>query len=404
MSHADQAMRAPTIVVGVTGGIAAYKAVTLVRELVRGGADVTVIPTASALKFVGLPTWEAISRNQVHTGLFDGVAEVRHVAFGQGADLVVIAPATAHALAQLAGGFAGDLLGTTVLASRAPLLVAPAMHSEMWENAAVRHNVATLVDRGVHVVGPVAGELTGGDSGIGRMAEPDDIAHRAFGLLRSRAWEGRKVLISAGGTREALDPVRFIGNRSTGAMGVAIARAALQQGATVTLVHAHLEVALPSGVLSVPAGTAAEMRDAMVSHATDADVIIMAAAVADWVPERVSRSKLSKRDIGETWAPVLVRAPDILAELGSLKTAGQVLVGFAAETATDPSEGETSARQKLSSKKVDVILLNRVGDEVGFGDVETAVTIFSDASPQSLLIEGTKTSIADRLLEVLQDR
>lgn len=404
MQHADQAMKTPSIVVGVTGGIAAYKAVTLVRELVRGGANVTVIPTASALKFVGLPTWEAISRNEVHTGLFDGVAEVRHVALGQRADLIIIAPATAHALAQLAGGFAGDLLGTTVLASKAPLLVAPAMHTEMWENPAVAHNVVTLVERGVHVIGPAAGELTGGDTGVGRMAEPEEIAARAFGLLRPQSWAGRKVLVSAGGTREALDPVRFIGNRSSGAMGVAIARAALHRGAEVTLVHAHLDVPVPSGVVSVPAGTAASMREALLAEAPEADVIIMAAAVADWVPEQVAASKISKRDLGETWAPALVRAPDILAELGATKRSNQVLVGFAAETASDPAEREKNARVKLASKKADVILLNEVGDEVGFGDVETAVTIFSNASPQSLLVEGTKTSIADRLLEVLQDR
>lgn len=404
MSHADQAVRPPSIVVGVTGGIAAYKAVTLVRELVRGGADVTVIPTASALKFVGLPTWEAISRNQVHTGLFDGVAEVRHVAVGQGADLVIIAPATAHALAQLAGGFAGDLLGTTVLASKAPVLVAPAMHTEMWENPAVQANVETLSKRGVHLVGPVSGELTGGDTGVGRMAEPDEIAARAFGLLRPQTWVGRKVLISAGGTREALDPVRYIGNRSSGAMGVAIARAALQRGATVTLVHANLEVPVPSGVATVAVGSVQEMRVAMLAHAPEAEVIVMAAAVADWVPERVSSSKISKRDVGEVWAPVLVRAPDILAELGQLKRSDQTLVGFAAETSPEVSDREKSARDKLVSKNADFILLNRVGDEVGFGNVETAVTIFSHASPQSLLVEGTKTSIADRLLEVLQDR
>ena len=404
MSHADQAIKPPSIVVGVTGGIAAYKAVTLVRELVRGGADVTVIPTTSALRFVGLPTWEAISRNEVHTGLFDGVAEVRHVALGQRADLMIIAPATAHALAQLAGGFARDLLGTTVLASRAPLLVAPAMHTEMWENPAVAHNVRTLEDRGVHIVGPVAGELTGGDTGVGRMAEPEEIARRAFGLVGPQSWAGRRVLISAGGTREALDPVRFIGNRSTGAMGVSIARAALHQGATVTLVHANLEIPVPPGVVGIPAGAAASMREAMLAHAPQADVIIMAAAVADWVPEQVATTKISKRDLGETWAPALVRAPDILAELGATKRTDQVLVGFAAETASDPAERENNAREKLASKNADVILLNKVGNEVGFGNVETAVTIFSNASPQSLLVEGTKTSIADRLLEVLQDR
>jgi phosphopantothenoylcysteine decarboxylase/phosphopantothenate--cysteine ligase len=404
MADADQAAIAPSIVVGVTGGIAAYKAVTLVRELVRRGADVTVIPTASALRFVGVPTWEAISRNPVHPGLFDGVAEVRHVSLGQRADLVIIAPATAHALAQLAGGFAADLLGTTVLASKAPLLVAPAMHTEMWDNPAVQHNVATLTDRGVHLIGPITGELTGGDSGVGRMAEPVDIAERAFGLLGDQSWSGRRVLISAGGTREAIDPVRFIGNRSTGVMGVALARAAIQRGASVTLVHAHLEVPLPVGVVSVSAGTAAQMRDAMVSRAPDSDVIIMAAAVADWVPETVSDTKIAKRDIGETWAPVLVRAPDILAELGAVKGPGQLLVGFAAETASKASEREASARAKLASKNADVILLNTVGEAVGFGDVETAVTIVFNASPQSLLVEGTKTSIAERLVEALQDR
>ncbi len=404
MAHADQARNPPVIVVGVTGGIAAYKAVTLVRELVRRGADVTVIPTASALRFVGVPTWEAISRNPVHPGLFDGVAEVRHVALGQRADLVVIAPATAHALAQLAGGFAADLLGTTVLASKAPLLVAPAMHTEMWDNPAVQHNVATLSDRGVHLIGPITGELTGGDSGVGRMAEPIDIAERAFGLLGDQSWSGRRVLISAGGTREAIDPVRFIGNRSTGVMGVALARAAIQCGASVTLVHAHLEVPLPAGVVGISAGTAAQMRDAMVSHAPDSDVIIMAAAVADWVPETVADTKIAKREIGETWAPVLVRAPDILAELGAVKGPGQLLVGFAAEAASKASEREASARAKLASKNADVILLNTVGEAVGFGDVETAVTMFFNASPQSLLFEGTKTSIAERLVEALQER
>lgn len=404
MSHAEQAIRPPSIVVGVTGGIAAYKAVTLVRELVRRGADVTVIPTMSALKFVGLPTWEAVSRNPVHTGLFDGVAEVRHVALGQRADVVIIAPATAHALAQLAGGFAGDLLGTTVLATAAPILVAPAMHTEMWENQAVQSNVHTLISRGVHVIGPVSGELTGGDSGVGRMAEPEDIAEEAFALLRTQSWQGRKVLVSAGGTREPLDPVRFIGNKSSGTMGVAIARAALQRGASVTLVYAHLEVPVPAGVTAIPADTARAMREAMVAHSADADVIIMAAAVADWVPENVSEMKISKRDVGESWAPVLVRAPDILAELGALKRPGQTLVGFAAETAEEPSDREAHARAKLEAKNADMILLNRVGEHVGFGNVETAVTIFSHASPQSLLVEGTKTSIADRLLEVLQDR
>jgi phosphopantothenoylcysteine decarboxylase/phosphopantothenate--cysteine ligase len=274
----------------------------------------------------------------------------------------------------------------------------------MWDNAAVQANVATLLERGVHMVGPVSGELTGGDQGVGRMADPVDIAEMAYRLLGTGTWSGRSVLISAGGTREPLDPVRFIGNNSSGSMGVAIARAALARGARVVLVHAHLEVALPAGVISVPVGTGAQMREAMHHHSESADVVVMAAAVADWVPELASDHKVSKSEVGERWSPSLVRAPDILSELGDAKRPGQILVGFAAETDDDEATREAHALQKLESKKADVILLNRVGDGVGFGDVETAVTIFSNASPQSLLVEGTKTSIADRLLEVLQDR
>lgn len=395
---------APSIIVGVTGGIAAYKAVTLVRELVRSGARVTVIPTASALRFVGLPTWEAISRNPVPTGLFEGVAEVRHVALGQGADLVIVAPATAHALAGFAGGFAGDLLGTTLLATTAPVLLAPAMHTEMWENAAVQANMTLLVERGFHVVGPDSGALTGSDVGAGRMAEPQEIARRATELLRGSVWAGKKVLISAGGTREALDPVRFLGNRSTGEMGVSLARQALRMGADVTLVHAHLEVAIPRGVTAIAAGTAEVMREVMLEHAPGCDVVIMAAAVADWRPAEVSQQKLSTEASGETWAPVFVRTPDIVSEIGHSKSPHQLIVGFAAETAESPSEREARALAKLAAKKVDVLVLNAVGNEIGFGLVDTAVTLFFAASPQSLSFDGSKISVAERLLEALQDR
>jgi phosphopantothenoylcysteine decarboxylase/phosphopantothenate--cysteine ligase len=355
---------------------------------------------------VGRPTWEAISRNEVPVDLFDGVAEVRHVALGQQADIVIVAPATAHTLAQMAGGFAGDLLGTTLLASTAPVLIAPAMHTEMWEHPAVQDNVRVLLGRGVHMVGPEAGELTGGDVGLGRMAEPLDIAEKAFSLLGggAGAWRGKTVVISAGGTREALDPVRFMGNRSTGEMGVALARAWHRQGATVTLVAAHLEVPVPGGVSLVHAETASAMREALLRLSNEADVLVMAAAVADWVPVHTEDEKISKDSQGEQWAPLLQRAPDILAELGGLKKPGQLLVGFAAETDSDPAMREQNARRKLENKKADVIVLNRVGEQVGFGPVETAVTLFFHASPQSLSVEGTKSSIAERITEVLLDR
>jgi len=394
----------PRIVVGVTGGIAAYKAVSLVRALVKRGADVTVIPTESALKFVGRPTWEAISRNPVATELFDDVATVRHVSLGQEADLIVIAPATAHSIASLAAGLAGDLLGTTVLASRAPLLIAPAMHTEMWDHASVRANIDILVSRGVHILGPATGELTGGDVGAGRMVEADEIAQAAWALLAPQNLAGKTVLISAGGTREALDPVRFLGNRSTGEMGVELARAAQARGAKVVLVAANLEVSTPAGVEVLPAPTAAAMRDVMVRRAPGADVIFLAAAVADWVPEAPSVHKLSKKDMGDTFSPTLVRAPDIASELGAIKRADQLLVGFAAETMKDPAEREISARKKLGAKNLDAVAVNEVGEQVGFGNVETTLTLFTSASPQSWSVTGKKNSVAGRLMDALLDR
>lgn len=390
------------VIVGVSGGIAAYKAVSVVREFVMRGADVTVIPTASALKFVGLPTWEAISRNPVPVDLFEGVAEVRHVALGQKADLVVLAPATAHTLASVAGGFAGDLLGTTILASTAPLVIAPAMHSEMWENPAVRTNVETLRSRGATFVGPDSGALTGSDRGVGRMAEPGAIVDVALAAVTPQSLLGRKVLISAGGTREPLDPVRFLGNRSSGTMGVALARQAQLRGADVTLVHAHLEVDLPSGVRCVGASTAEAMMTAMLSAQPGSDIVLMAAAVADWQAAEISEQKLVKVEGQDEWQPQLRRTPDILRALGDAKTEGQLLVGFAAETDLDFEARGVSALSKLQQKRCDAIVLNQVGDGVGFGEVETVVTLIT-ASPQSLTFEGTKSSVAGRLLDALPE-
>lgn len=390
------------VVVGVSGGIAAYKAVAVVREFVLRGADVTVIPTASALRFVGLPTWEAISRNPVPVDLFDGVAEVRHVALGQQADLIVVAPATAHTVASLAGGFAGDLLGTTVLASRAPVVIAPAMHTEMWENAAVTSNIDILRARGVIIVGPESGALTGEDTGVGRMSEPRTIVEAAFAAVAPQTLQGRRVLISAGGTREPVDPVRYLGNRSTGAMGVALAEQALARGAEVTVVHAHLEVALPRGVKSIAVSTSEEMRGALLAEQPTSHLILMAAAVADWRSVEPSDHKIRKGDHPEHWEPRLERTPDILGELVEAKSPGQVVVGFAAETDTDPQVRESAAREKLVSKQSDAIVLNLVGDRVGFGEVETEVTLIT-ASPQSLTFEGTKSSVAGRLLDALPE-
>ena len=401
---APTASSTPRIVVGVTGGIAAYKAVSLVRGLVKRGATVTVIPTESALRFVGRPTWEAVSRNPVATELFDDVATVRHVSLGQQADLIIIAPATAHSIASLASGLAGDLLGTTVLASQAPVLLAPAMHTEMWEHASVQANIDTLISRGVHVLGPASGELTGGDIGAGRMVEPEDIAEAAWALFVPQTLLGKTVLISAGGTREPLDPVRFLGNRSTGEMGVELARAAQVRGAEVVLVAAHLEVSAPSGVEVVTAATAEVMRQEMVDNAPRADVIILAAAVADWVAEAPSVQKISKKQVGATFSPTFVQAPDIAAQLGAMKRPDQLVVGFAAETSDDSGKREAAARAKLDAKNLDAVVVNQVGEQVGFGNVVTTLTLFTSASPQSWSVTGKKHSVAGQLLDALLDR
>ncbi len=307
------------VVVGITGGIAAYKAVGVVRGLVLLGHDVHVVPTEAALRFVGKPTLEAVSRNPVTSDLYDGVSEVRHVALGQKADLIVVAPATAHTLATMALGLSDDLLGTTILASRAPLVVAPAMHTEMWQHPATQANAALLRSRGATLVGPTSGRLTGTDSGPGRMAEVEDVIAAALAAVRpgGRDLAGRRVVVSAGGTREPLDPVRFLGNRSSGRQGVALAVAARDRGADVVLVAAHLEVPSPAGVRVVPVSTALEMSDAMASEADDADVVIMAAAVADYRPVAVSAGKIKKEEAGDALSVELVRNPDILQRLAS---------------------------------------------------------------------------------------
>ncbi|WP_439565479.1 bifunctional phosphopantothenoylcysteine decarboxylase/phosphopantothenate--cysteine ligase CoaBC [Microcella sp.] len=390
-----------TVVLGITGGIAAYKAVGVARAFVVAGHDVHVVATEGALKFVGRPTLEAISRNPVHTDLYEGVAEVRHVALGQRADLVVIAPATAHTIASLATGLAGDLLGTTVLASSAPLVIAPAMHTEMWEHPATVANIATLRSRGVTIVGPDSGRLTGTDVGPGRMSEPEEIAAAALAVVGPRDLVGRRILISAGGTREPLDPVRFLGNRSSGRQGAALARAALARGAAVTLVAAHLEVDAPAAATLVEVGTAAELDAAMREHAVNADIIIMSAAVADFRPVAIAEGKIKKDAVGETLTLSLERTPDVLAGLASSRRPGQRIVGFAAETEPDDARLLQIGAEKAARKGVDLLVVNRVGWAEGFGSATNTVIVLDGAGNVVARAAGDKASVAHRILDLL---
>ena len=407
-------MKTPrTIVVGITGGIAAYKAVNIVRAFVLNGDSVHVVATPAALRFVGKPTLEAISRNPVHTDLYEGVAEVRHVAIGQGAALIVVAPATANSIAKLAAGLADDLLGNTILASTAPLVIAPAMHTEMWNNPATVANVAVLRSRGITIVGPGVGRLTGTDSGAGRMEEPDTIVAVALAVL-DRAMPageaaasavadlaGRRVLISAGGTREPLDPVRFLGNRSSGKQGVALAQAALARGALVTLVAANLEVAVPTSITTVLVGSALEMHEAMTRAAGTADVIIMAAAVADYRPRSVQVGKIKKEDVGDTLTLELVKNPDILAELSTASRPGQLIIGFAAETETDADRLLALGRDKITRKGCDYLVVNRVGQDAGFGTERNTVTVLDRHGVIVNEVSGSKMSVANCILDLI---
>jgi phosphopantothenoylcysteine decarboxylase / phosphopantothenate---cysteine ligase len=390
-----------TVVVGITGGIAAYKAVGVARGFVAAGHDVHIVATDGALRFVGRPTLEAISRNPVHTDLYEGVAEVRHVALGQRADLIVIAPATAHTMASLAAGLAGDLLGTTVLASEAPVVIAPAMHTEMWLNAATQANAATLRSRGVLIVGPATGRLTGDDSGPGRMAEPDEIVRAALDAVRPHDLAGLRVLVSAGGTREPVDPVRYLGNRSSGRQGVAIAEAARSRGAEVVLVAAHLEVPPPAGVRVVDAGTAADMLAAMLAEQPAADVIVMAAAVADFRPATPSAIKVKKHIGAVPPELVLERTVDVLATLAESRHEGQRIIGFAAETVDDEAELIRLASEKAARKGADAIVANRVGDGRVFGQATNDVIIVDAAGTVIARAADDKMSVAHRILDAL---
>ncbi|MGO1497145.1 bifunctional phosphopantothenoylcysteine decarboxylase/phosphopantothenate--cysteine ligase CoaBC [Agrococcus casei] len=386
------------VVVGVTGGIAAYKAASVIRLLVKAGHEVHAVPTASALRFIGTPTLEALSRNPVSSEVFDDVAEVRHVALGQSADLIIIAPATANSIAKLAGGHSDDLLGTTVLASTAPVVIAPAMHTEMWQNPATQHNISVLQNRGVHIVGPDSGALTGHDVGPGRMSEPDEIVEAALAVVEGAdaRLAGRRVVVSAGGTREPIDPVRFIGNRSSGAMGAALARAAAERGADVTLVGANLEVPVPDGVRHVAVESAEELHAAMLEH-VDADLVIMAAAVSDYRVVDASDRKRKKEAWGDSPTLALAENPDILVDLAS--RAKGVVVGFAAESETDPDELREVGRAKLERKGCDFLVVNSVSADTGFGAVDTSVIVLARGGSEAASASGDKVSVARAIIE-----
>ncbi|PYY37357.1 phosphopantothenoylcysteine decarboxylase [Curtobacterium sp. MCPF17_011] len=424
---ATQPARPRTVVVGITGGIAAYKAVGVVRDLVKRGHDVHVVPTEGALRFVGLPTLEALSRNPVSTSVWDDVAEVRHVALGRRADLVVIAPATADSLAKMAAGLAGDLLGTTLLATGAPVVVAPAMHPQMWEHPATRANLATLRARGVHVVGPVVGALTGDDAGIGRMSEPEDIVVAALAVLEAAEAPDRtgsldatpglhtgargeqgdlagvRVVVSAGGTREPLDPVRFVGNRSSGRQGLALAAEAARRGAVVTLVAANTDPGLTEGlaVRIVRVGSAQELAAAMHAEAPEADVLVMTAAVADYRPAEVLESKLKKEQQGDRMTLELVKNPDVLAELVAARRAGQVVVGFAAETEPDREARLELGRAKIARKPADLLVVNHVGWSHGFEREENAIEVLVPGGSVVRETSGTKAEVATAVLDLV---
>ena len=381
------------VVLGVSGGIAAYKACELLRLLTESGHRVRVIPTEAALRFVGAPTWEALSHQPVATSVFSEVPEVAHVRLGQTADLVMVVPATADLMARAAHGQADDLLTSTLLTARCPVMFAPAMHTEMWEHPATVENVAMLRRRGVIVVEPAAGRLTGVDTGKGRLPDPAELFELAKLVLSGapRDLVGRRVVVTAGGTREPLDPVRYLGNRSSGKQGYAFARTAIARGAHVTLIAANVSLAVPAGVDWVPVETTAELREATLAASKGADVIIMAAAPADFRPRTVADQKIKKREDGAAHTIELATNPDIAAELGAAKAPGQILVAFAAETQKALAHG----REKLVKKNADLIVVNDVGTGRVFGSDGNEATILGADGSQTAQPRQSKESLAN---------
>jgi phosphopantothenoylcysteine decarboxylase/phosphopantothenate--cysteine ligase len=382
------------VLLGVSGGIAAYKAAELLRELQRAGAQVQPLLTAAAEALVTRATFAALSGRQVPASVWEDPAAVEHVALARWADVLVVAPATAHTLARLATGLADDVLTSTALAFAGPVVVAPAMHTEMWQHPATRANLAVLEGRGVRVVPPGSGALTSGDVGPGRLAELDELVDAvAAALAPARGLAGVRVLVSMGGTREPIDPVRYLGNRSSGRMGAAIASEALRRGAEVTVVAAATRVDPPAGARLLLVETAQQLYDAVLAEAAAQDVVVMAAAVADFRPKSVAEGKLKKdRGVPEV---LLEPTPDTLAELGRRRRDGQVLVGFAAET----DDHLAAARGKLAAKRLDLVVLNHVeGERSAFG-AAAADAVLVDADGAEELLGASKPAIAGRLLD-----
>jgi phosphopantothenoylcysteine decarboxylase/phosphopantothenate--cysteine ligase len=387
------------IIVGVTGGIAAYKSAGLVRLLVEAGHSVQVVVTQNALKFIGAATLEALSKNPVESDLWSDVESVKHIDLAKSADLVIVAPATASFIARYAAGLADDLLGNILLATEAKVTIAPAMHTEMWQHEATMANIALLRSRGVQVIEPDSGRLTGVDSGIGRLPEPESIIAQALSSPRRKDLIGKKILVTAGGTQEPIDPVRFIGNRSSGKQGIAIATAARDRGAEVLLITANLEQKV-SGVNILTGNSAVEMKTAVDQNLEWSDCLIMTAAVADYSPEKVSGSKLKKELIGQEQSLVLTQNADILASASMvLRENGKISVGFAAETTTDLDQAATV---KLKSKGCNILVANDVSNGKVFGEDSTSVFIITELG-DSVRANGSKLEVAHQLLDVISD-
>ena len=409
---ASHAPARPHVVLGVSGGIAAYKACELLRRFTESGHDVTVVPTAAALRFVGAPTWAALSGRPVATDVWDDVHEVPHVRIGQSADLVVVAPATADLLAHAAHGLAGDLLTNTLLTARCPVVFAPAMHTEMWEHPATQDNVAALRRRGALVVEPAEGRLTGVDIRKGRFpesAENFEVAREVLarsGVANLLDLVGRHVVVSAGGTREYLDPVRFLGNRSSGLQGYALARAAAARGAEVTLLAANVALPDPAGVKVVPVETTAELRDAVLAATPTADAVVMAAAPADFRPAAASDTKIKKAADGSAPRLDLEQNPDILAEISHDRARpGSVVVGFAAETGDGSATVLEMAAAKLARKGCDLLVVNDVSGGQVFGSPDNEAVLLDAQGGSTPVPRGSKSALAhvvwDRVVALL---
>lgn len=395
------------IVVGVGAGIAAYKATHVVRALVKANFDVWVVPTPASLKMIGEVTWQAISGNPVYTQVDSPVSGVGHIELAREASAIVVVPATADLLARITHGIANDMLTNVILAADCPLLLAPAMHTNMWENPATRKNVQTLQARGARFIGPVAGELSSGDRGLGRLAPEEDIYAEVLSVLSTGKWQGKKVMVSAGGTREPLDPVRFLGNRSSGRFGVEIARQFAWQGAQVTLLAANIEPtlleSLPGGVEVVATPSAGKMRQAALDYFPHMQVAVMAAAVADYQPVDFQSEKIKKVPNQQEFSLRLRPTADILADLARKKHSDQLVAGFAAETGSWEQVLQLG-KEKARRKGADIIFINQVGTETGFGDIATRVCAVDGEGSEIGQFSGNKPQVATQIVTLVRQQ